>query len=53
MTRLFSNRNRHFDMGDLPTELLARDALAPEIKATVPKDQYTAGPHSLNEALTT
>ncbi|NBY70079.1 MAG: hypothetical protein EBQ58_15135 [Betaproteobacteria bacterium] len=40
-------------MGDLPTELLARDALAPEIKATVPKDQYPAGPHSLNEALAT
>ena len=53
MTRLFSNRSRHFDMGDLPTELLARDAHAPEIQASVSKDQYPAGPHSLNEALAT
>ena len=40
-------------MGDLPTELLARDAHAPEIQAAVSKDQYPAGPHSLNEALAT
>ena len=53
MTRLFSNRSRHFDMGDLPTELLARDAHAPEIQAVVSKDQYPAVPHSLNEALAT
>ena len=53
MTRLFSNRSRHFDMGDLPTELLARDAHAPEVQAASPKDQYPAGPHSLNEALAT
>ena len=51
MTRIFSNRNRHFDMGDLPTELLARDANAPELKATLPKDRYPAGPNSLNDAL--
>jgi len=53
MTRLFSNRSRHFDMGDLPTELLARDAQALEIKAASPKDQYPAGLNSLNEALLT
>ena len=53
MTRIFSNRSRHFDMGDLPTELLARDAQALEIKAASPKDQYPAGPNSLNEALST
>ena len=53
MTRLFSNRSRHFDMGDLPTELLARDAHALEITATSPKDQYPAGPNSLNDALST
>ena len=53
MTRIFSNRSRHFDMGDLPTELLARDAQALEIKASSPKDQYPAGPNSLNHALST
>ena len=53
MTRLFSNRNRHFDMGDLPTEMLARDANAPELKATSPTDQYAAGPSSLTDALAT
>ncbi len=53
MTRLFSNRHRHFDMGDLPTELIARDVGAPEPKAASPKDQYLAGPNSLNDALGT
>ena len=53
MTRLFSNRSRHFDMGDLPTELLARDAQALEIKAVSPKDLYPAGSNSLNDALLT
>lgn len=54
MTRIFSNRSRHFDMGDLPTELLARDAHAAhaeEINVESPKDQYPAGPNSLNDAL--
>ncbi|WP_090043787.1 reductive dehalogenase domain-containing protein [Limnohabitans sp. 2KL-27] len=51
MTRLFSNRSRHFDMGDLPTELLARDAHAPEHPAASPKDKNPAGPNSINEAL--
>jgi len=40
-------------MGDLPTELLSRDALAEETKADSPKDQYPAGPYSLNDALST
>jgi ferredoxin len=53
MTRLFSNRNRHFDMGDLPTELIARDVSAPELKASSPQDQYSAGPNSVNDALAT
>ena len=53
MPRLFSNRNRHFDMGDLPTELLPRDIKAPELKATSPQDQYSAGPDSINHALAT
>lgn len=51
MTRLFSNRSRHFDMGDLPTELLARDANAPEHQAASPRDINPAGPNSINEAL--
>ncbi|PIT71411.1 reductive dehalogenase domain-containing protein [Limnohabitans sp. G3-2] len=51
MTRLFSNRSRHFDMGDLPTELLARDAHAPEHQAMSPQDKNPAGPNSINEAL--
>jgi hypothetical protein len=40
-------------MGDLHTELLARNAHAPETQAASPKDQYAAGPHSLNQALVT
>jgi len=51
MTRLFSNRFRHFDMGDLPTELLARDAHAPEYQAVSPEEKNPAGPNSINEAL--
>lgn len=51
MTRLFSNRSRQFDMGDLPTELLARDAHAPEHQASSPRDKNPAGPNSINEAL--
>ena len=40
-------------MGDLPTELIARDVSAPELKAASPKDRYSAGPNSLNDALAT
>ncbi len=40
-------------MGDLPTELLARDAHAPEYQAESPKDKNPAGPNSINEALST
>jgi ferredoxin len=38
-------------MGDLPTELLVRDAHAPEHRAESPKDKNLAGPNSVNEAL--
>ncbi len=38
-------------MGDLPTELLARDAHAPEHQAASPRDKNPAGPNSINEAL--
>ena len=40
-------------MGDLPTESIARDVSAPELKAASPKDRYSAGPSSLNDALAT
>jgi len=40
-------------MGDLPTELLERDAHAPECQAESPKDKNPAGPNSINEALST
>ena len=51
MSRLFSNRDRHFDMGVLPTELLARDADAQPLPAKVPADRFAAGPAGVNEAL--
>jgi ferredoxin len=38
-------------MGDLPTELLERDAHAPEHQAASPRDKNPAGPNSINEAL--
>ncbi len=51
MSRLFSNRDRHFDLGMLPTELLARDAAAPPQAARVPNDARAAGPDGVNQAL--
>ena len=51
MTRIFSNRDRPFDMGDLPTERLSRVPQAPEVQAVLPNDQYKPGPHALNDAL--
>ncbi len=47
MARLFSNRNRPFDLGVLPTELLARSADAPILPATQPHDADAAGPDSI------
>ena len=38
MSRLFSNRDRHYDMGVLPAELLKRDAAAPVLEARSPAD---------------
>jgi hypothetical protein len=51
MSRLFSNRDRHFDMGVLPTELLARDGNLVPQHASVPTDRFTAGPAGVNQAL--
>jgi ferredoxin len=38
MSRLFSNRERPFDMGPLPTELLPRSAAAPIVASAMPRD---------------
>ena len=43
MARLFSNRDRSFDLGPLPAELLARDAQAPILEARQPADAAPAG----------
>jgi ferredoxin len=51
MARLFSNRNRPFDLGPLPAELLARDPAAPILEARQPADASPAGPDSIASAL--
>jgi ferredoxin len=51
MSRLFSNRERSFDMGVLPTELLARDPDAPIRGSQLPKDANAAGPESIRDAI--
>ena len=51
MARLFSNRERPFDMGVLPTELLARDADAPVVESRMPSDAVSPGKASIKEAL--
>jgi ferredoxin len=52
MARLFSNRERPFDMGVLPTELLARDAAAPIVDSRMPADASDAHETSIAPALT-
>lgn len=47
MPRLFSNRDRPFDLGVLPTERLARDAHAPVVDARQTGDVHPAGAQSL------
>jgi ferredoxin len=47
MARLFSNRERPFDMGVLPTELLARDPDAPIAHARLPADSAAAHEESI------
>ncbi len=51
MARLFSNRERPFDMGVLPTELLARDPDAPIGDSQLPKDVNAAGSESILAAI--
>jgi hypothetical protein len=51
MARLFSNRDRPFDMGVLPTELLARDAAAPVVHSRMPADVASPPESSIVPAL--
>jgi len=51
MARLFSNRERPFDLGELPTERLPRAADAPERAARQPLDTTAAGPASVAQVL--
>ncbi|MFM9884697.1 MAG: Fe-S protein [Burkholderiales bacterium] len=51
MARLFSNRERPYDMGVLPVELLARDAGAPIVDSSMPSDVHAPGPGSILDSL--
>jgi ferredoxin len=51
MARLFSNRDRPFDLGVLPTERLPRSATAPIVAAQQPADRHAAGPDAVSGAL--
>ena len=51
MARLFSNRDRSFDMGVLPTELLARDPGAAVTEARQPADSHVPGKESILAAI--
>ncbi len=51
MSRLFSNRERPYDMGVLPTELLARDAAATEVDARMPTDATPPGADAIAAAM--
>ena len=51
MARLFSNRERPFDMGVLPTELLARAPSAPAVDSRMPADVHEEGSRSIGPAL--
>jgi ferredoxin len=51
VARLFSNRDRPFDMGVLPTELLARDAAARIVACAMPGDSNPAAPDSILAAI--
>ena len=50
MSRLYSHRDRHFDLGSLPTERLDRDAGAPVQEARLPQDATPAAIDSVNAA---
>jgi hypothetical protein len=51
MARLYSNRDRPFDLGPLPAERLPRDAAAPILDARQQADKLPAGPESIASAL--
>ena len=51
MARMFSNRDRPFDLGVLPTECLPRDAQAGSVPARQPGDVNAAGPDSITGAV--
>ena len=51
MARLFSNRDRPFDLGPLPAELLQRDPGAAIADARMPGDAAAPGPDSIHAAL--
>ncbi|MGQ0655936.1 MAG: Fe-S protein, partial [Betaproteobacteria bacterium] len=51
MARLFSNRDRPYDMGVLPTELLPRDPAAPIVDSRMPADRHPPGQRSIGPAL--
>jgi ferredoxin len=51
MARLFSNRDRSYDLGVLPTELLARDLDAPIRDSQLPKDANAASLESILDAI--
>ena len=51
MSRLFSNRERPYDLGVLPTELLPRDAAALARVAAMPTDTAAAGAESIAQAI--
>jgi ferredoxin len=51
MARLFSSKERPFDMGVLPTELLARDAAARVVESRMPADACEPHEESIAPAL--
>jgi ferredoxin len=51
MARLFSNRNRLFDLGVLPTERLSRAAVQPVAGVRQPEDVSPPGPDAVLKAL--
>ena len=51
MPRLYSNRDRPFDMGALPTERLERDPSAAPAAAAMPADAWPPGATALAHAV--
>ena len=51
MARLFSNRNRPFDLGPLPLEKLPRNPAAPILEARQPQDAAPAGPECIGASI--